>query len=774
MTRIQQLDHHIINKFAAGEVIERPASAVKELLENSIDALATRVEVDVVAGGTELIRIVDNGEGIHPDDLLLAVTSHATSKLREADDLFRVQTMGFRGEALASIAEVSRFRLRSRRAEFPHGHELEVNAGVVGPVVECGCPVGTTIEVRDLFCNLPVRRKYLRQGPTEFGHVSEQFTRLALANPRVHLVLRHNDRMIFELPASASVLERIELFCGNDTARQLIAVDAEFQGIRLWGYIGHPSENRSTRKGQYLFLNGRWIQDRSLQHALTEAYRGLLMVGRNPITYLFLEVPPEAVDVNVHPTKSEVRFLDSQRLYRLVLSTIRNRFLGMDLNSTLTPGGAGGGVKLEAVKPKAVDPATQRAAQEEFVNWTAQQMTRQASLWRPAGPDAGDGAAAGGTAEGVDEMVPLAPGEWPRPTPAPSSVAGGSSSAGDQPYPAHREPAPWGGTQQPSARTSEGSWQRGGDQHTGGAAVAGETGAVTAPWEGAVSSHAGGVSQAPRPSGSPARDFASDFASDFAQGTANSATHATAEWGTSAEGPTTQGNDSVGEQLARQFAGESGGTSVGVPTEVETREPAERLLPPRLPDNVRAMQIHDAYLVVETAEGLQVVDQHALHERIMYEALRKRVLGKVVETQRLLVPVPVDLTAPQVAALLEHADLLGSFGVQFREFSGQTVLLTGYPVMLKRVDPTSLLKDLAEQILETGRDPSRRDLLDSLLHSMSCKAAVKAGQRLTQDEIESLLTQRHLIDDAHHCPHGRPTALVLSRSELDRQFGRLG
>ncbi|MFM8218591.1 MAG: DNA mismatch repair endonuclease MutL, partial [Planctomycetaceae bacterium] len=212
-------------------------------------------------------------------------------------------------------------------------------------------------------CNLPVRRKYLRQGPTEFGHVSEQFTRLALAHPRVHLVLRHNERLVYELPSTAGLLERIEMFFGNDLARQLIPVEADFQGIRLWGYIGHPSESRSTRKGQYLFLNGRWIQDRSLQHALTEAYRGLLMVGRNPITFLFLEVPPEAVDVNVHPTKSEVRFLDSQRLYRLVLSTIRNRFLGMDLNSSLTPGGTGAGVKLEPVQPRRVDPATQQAAQ---------------------------------------------------------------------------------------------------------------------------------------------------------------------------------------------------------------------------------------------------------------------------------------------------------------------------------------------------------------------------------------------------------------------------
>lgn len=743
MTRIQQLDHHIINKIAAGEVIERPASAVKELLENSIDALATRVEVEVVAGGTELIRIVDNGEGIHPDDLLLAVTSHATSKLHEADDLFRVQTMGFRGEALASIAEVSRFRLRSRRAEFPHGHELEVNAGVVGPVVECGCPLGTTIEVRDLFCNLPVRRKYLRQGPTEFGHVSEQFTRLALAHPRVHLVLRHNERLVYELPSTAGLLERIEMFFGNDLARQLIPVEADFQGIRLWGYIGHPSESRSTRKGQYLFLNGRWIQDRSLQHALTEAYRGLLMVGRNPITFLFLEVPPEAVDVNVHPTKSEVRFLDSQRLYRLVLSTIRNRFLGMDLNSSLTPGGAGAGVKLEPVQPRRVDPATQQAAQADLVSWA----TQQASLWRPPGPADSDpaGAAAGRDAP-LDEMVPLVPGEWPQPRTA-STASTTPPSVGDS----NRVPGKPPETQWPSGRAGQPLGPPGADESSGG------TGSAYGHATGVAIEGVGGKSLPATPA-----------VERFLPGDFPPPADKNREWQTVTGGP-----DSAGGPPA---PGPHGGHSASESGPVPTGEvvPTERSLPPRLPDNVRAMQIHDSYLVVETAEGLQVVDQHALHERIMYEGLRKRVLESGVEVQRLLVPVPIELTAPQVAALLEHAELLGRFGVQFREFGGQTVLLTGYPVMLKRVDSASLLRDLAEQILETGRDPSRRDLLDRLLHRMSCKAAVKAGQRLTPEEIETLLAQRHLIDDAHHCPHGRPTALVLSRSELDRQFGRLG
>lgn len=759
MPRIQQLDHHVVNKIAAGEVIERPASVLKELLENSIDALATRVEIDVAAGGTELLRIVDNGEGIHPDDLPLAIATHATSKLRSADDLFHVQTMGFRGEALASIAEVSRFRLRSRQEAFPTGSEITVDAGEVGPIVPVGCPVGTTIEVRDLFCNLPVRRKFLRQAATEFGHVSEQFTRIALANPRVHLVLRHNERTVYELPATENLLERIECFFGEELAQALIPVEAEFRGSRLWGFIGHPSESRSTRKGQYLFLNGRWIQDRSLQHALTEAYRGLLMVGRNPITFLFLETPPETVDVNVHPTKAEVRFRDSQTLYRLVLSTIRNRFLGMDLNSSLSVGP--GGVKLEPVKPRAVDPQQQQEAARDLVDWVKQQTT----LWQqPGGPPPTDlplpeiGGPAGEVAfpaipaaaqrtEGSFEnstVNPTSPQTTPR-----ESTRGWSSPSGS-PFSA-RSDGSAGGSSGMGAGRGATSWPSPAD--------------LSRPFRETNTDEAFGPVETGL-TANPDAEVRSGSESGEAFNTANPAAGGAAVSG----GPAQERPAHAGPT-----SGDGGHLAGGeIDPGAEAAAATFRRQAPLLPDHVRAMQVHDSYLVLETGEGLTVIDQHALHERILYEHLRKRVLAGGVESQRLLVPLPVELPPAQAAALLEHLELLASFGLKLQDFGGNTLLVTSFPVMLRRMDPAVLLKDLSEQILETGRDPSRRDMLDSLLHMMSCKGAVKAGQRLTSDEIDSLLAQRHLIDDAHHCPHGRPTALTLSRAELDRQFGRLG
>ena len=679
MSRIQQLSASVVNKIAAGEVIERPASVVKELLENSLDALATRIEVDVVAGGSELLRIVDDGEGIHPDDLLLAVTSHATSKIRSADDLFDVQTMGFRGEALASVAEVSRLRIRTRTADQPHGMELTVDLGKVSPPRECGCPLGTQIEIRNLFENTPVRRKFLKTVSTEFGHISEQFARVALANPRLHMVLRHNDKPVYELPASEKPLDRLKLFFGSDLTNDLIPVESQHSGVRMWGYVGHPNNSKSSRKHQYLFLNGRWIQDRSLMYALTEAYRGLLMVGRQPVAFLFIELPPDRVDVNVHPTKIEVRFQDGQQLFRQLLSMIRTTFLGLDLQSQLrVPVGAtsnGGGLLSGFAPPVSRPLERQRELTNDFANF----MTNR--------------------------------------------IGGGSSPT--------RIDTPWGG----SPNLPEPS--------------------VTAHSHSAVIER---KSDSPNESGE-------EEAGANAQ-----------EWqAAKSQGTYVPRSEDQAEDQGEEQAGDQPGTHVPRVGEqvAETAVTTNTFAP-----NFRAMQIHDCYLVVETPEGITVIDQHALHERIMYEYLRERVLAGAVESQRLLVPQPVEVTAKEASLLLEQTESLNKVGLGVEDFGNGTLLVSRYPAMLRRVDLQELVRGLIETLDGAGTNgvqtSARRDILDELLHMMSCKAAVKAGQRLSQEEIDSLLVQRHLIHDAHHCPHGRPTALSLSRMELDRQFGRLG
>ncbi|MEQ1907037.1 MAG: DNA mismatch repair endonuclease MutL, partial [Pirellulaceae bacterium] len=330
---IRQLPPSVVNKIAAGEVIERPASVVKELLENAVDAGASQIEVSIENGGLDLIRVTDNGSGIPHDELLLAVTSHATSKIQDAEELFQVGTFGFRGEALASIAEISELTLRSKTEEQESGYELRVHGGRASAVEPIGCPVGTSIVVENVFFNTPVRRKFMRSSQTEFGHISEAFARIALANPQCHLTLLHNGKVQFQLAPTNDWSVRIYDFFGPEIGDALIPIESIDPTISLTGFVVDPSVTRSHNRMQYLFLNGRYIRDRSLQHALSEAYRGLVMTGRFPICFLRLQMPYEMVDVNVHPAKLEVRFQDGGRIYSQLLATLRNKFLTTDLTA---------------------------------------------------------------------------------------------------------------------------------------------------------------------------------------------------------------------------------------------------------------------------------------------------------------------------------------------------------------------------------------------------------------------------------------------------------
>jgi len=625
MSPIRQLSQSLINKIAAGEVIERPASVVKELMENAVDAGATRIDVTVTGGGAEMIRVVDTGGGIPPDQLSLAVASHATSKLADADDLFRVGTLGFRGEALASISEVSRLVLRSRTAENQSGTELEIAGGKATEPVPCGCPVGTAVEVHNLFFNTPVRRKFLRTTQTEFGHVSEAFTRIALAMPQIHFTLRHNDRHVHELGASDGWLGRIERFFGRDLAENLIAVESIDEQVRLTGYVANPTRSRSNNRMQYLFLNGRHIRDRSLQHALGEAYRGLLMTGRYPIAFLKLDMPPDSVDVNVHPTKLEVRFRNSSRLYSQLLSTLRSKFLATDLTPQVQ-------TVAEADPTGGHDEARSAELRQELVDWAKGKVASWDGL--------------------------------PRAESSPTDRA---------------------------ARDAEGS-----------------------------------------PSGQRSLEL---------------------------------------NRLQRRRDPpdvDRSGRADRPETSDQTAAPPEGAEQP-----AAALQIHNRYLVAESDDGITIIDQHALHERILYEQLRQRVNSGAMETQNLLIPEPVDLSAPEAAAALQHRDLLAQLGMKIKPFGGDTVLVSGYPAMLANINPTEVLHELLERLLCGGMQPDCQAMLDELLHTIACKAAIKAGDRLSPEEITALLEQRHLVSDSHHCPHGRPTSLVFTREELDKQFKRV-
>jgi DNA mismatch repair protein MutL len=579
----------VVNRIAAGEVVERPASVVKELLENALDAGPTRVDVALEQGGVALVRIVDDGGGIEAEDLTLAVAPHATSKLRVAEDLERIGTLGFRGEALASIGEVSRLVIRSR-TPTGSGATITVDGGRVGEVAPDGCARGTTVEVHQLFGNVPARRAFLRAPQTEWSHAADAFVRTALAHPGVAFSLAHNGRRVHDLPAAESWRGRIADLFGASLGDRLIEVEADDGEIALHGFVGRPEDDMASTRLQHLFVAGRPFRDRSILHAVQEAYRGLLLSGRQPIVFLSFDLPPEAVDVNVHPSKMEVRFREPARLYRLVLSALRSRFLAGNVTTRLEP------------------PRTAATAADGFPEFVAFAAPAPGTAW-PRGHDAG---------------APALPFGQPRPeTPSPA-------------------------------------WER------------------------------------------------------------------------DAMPPATSG---TGNELA--------------------------------------VQMHDRYIVVETAEGIEVIDQHALHERVLYERLKASVEAGGLEVQPLLVPEKLDLAPADLELVGEHAPTLAAAGMRIEPFGGSTVIVTSKPALAGDAPAAEIVREVLDRLAATAAGGGGRSVLvDEVLHGLACRAAIKAGNRLSQAEVDALVRDRRLVRESHHCPHGRPTSLTLSRQDLDRQFRR--
>ena len=595
MARIHKLPVSVVNRIAAGEVVERPASLVKELLENALDASPSRVDVALEQGGIALVRVVDDGGGIEADDLPLAVTAHATSKLRVAEDLEHIETLGFRGEALASIGEVARLVIRSRT---PHGTgaSLTVDGGRMGEVMPEGCGLGTTVEVHQLFGNVPARRAFLRAPQTEWSHASEAFVRTALAHQGVAMSLSHNGRRVHDLPSVAAWRDRIGGLFGTALGARLIEITAEDDEISLRGLVGRPEDDMAGTRLQYLFVAGRPFRDRSILHAVQEGYRGLLLSGRQPIVFLSFDMPADMVDVNVHPSKIEVRFREPSRLYRLVLSALRTAFLQADM-----------GTRLKAPAPA-----------------------------------------------------------WPSRNESAASTAF----------------APWFGQPHPRA---------------------------TAPAEGNAS---------PRPMPSWERD----------------------------------------DQAPLAFAAESraSGASLGAGHGAEER----------------AVQMHNRYIVVECGDGIEVIDQHALHERVLYERLKASVADGNLEVQPLLIPEKVDLEATDLELVTEHAEALDRAGMHVEPFGGCTVIVTSKPALAGNAPAAEIVREVLDRLSAVAAGGDAAMLVDEVLHGLACRAAIKAGDPLSREEVDALVRDRRMVRESHHCPHGRPTSLVLSRQDLDRQFRR--
>jgi DNA mismatch repair protein MutL len=626
--QIRVLPPLLVNQIAAGEVVERPASVVKELVENSLDAGATRIAVDLEQGGVELIRVSDDGHGVGADQLALAVAPHATSKITEPGDLIRIGTLGFRGEALASIASVSRMTVRSRTAGDDAAAEIDAEGDFVSVARPAAGPGGTSVTVRNLFFNTPARRKFLRTAATEQARCLDVVRDLAMAHPAVGFTATCDGRRALDLPPGQSARERALAVLGPELAEQLLEVHADgldgggAAGLVIWGLAGVPAIARATNQAQHVFLNGRAIRDKTIQHAIKEAYRGLIEPGRHPTALLMLEMDPASVDVNVHPAKAEVRFRDQSLVHSGVLRAVRDALRAADLTPTFEvargPGFGGDG----------------RAILPTNGGWHGSQPVER----RP--PNA---------AAFIDYFKRQVP-------------------AGDQGRISYEE----------IRRAMEG----------------------------------------------------------------------------------------VAPALSQ---GDPGAPLPPVP-DVESRP-----LPVPLPAQ-RILQVHNSYVVTQDEQGVVIIDQHALHERVMFEALVARVSagGGALETQRLLTPAVVNASPERIDRLKELAPLLARIGVEAEPMGPGSVAIHAFPSFLfeRGVDPVEFLTDLFEKSGAEGFAPEGEQALHEVLDMMACKAAVKAGDRMSEGELEELLKLRDEVERSSNCPHGRPTSVRLTIRELERLFKR--
>ena len=606
MTGLRRLPETLVNRIAAGEVVERPASAVKELVENAIDAGATRIEVALRDGGAASLSVTDDGRGMDPAELELAVERHVTSKLPD-DDLVDIRFLGFRGEALPSIGAVARLAIVSRVRNSSEAWKLEVEGGRKGAIEPAAGPAGTRVEVRDLFFATPARLKFLKTARSEVMAVRDVVERLAMAHPEVSFRLESDGRRLVDLPAGQGDLldqrrQRLAAVLGKDFVANAVPIDADREGVRLEGLAGLPTEHRATSQYQYLFVNGRGVRDKLLYGAVRGAYQDFLAGGRHPVVALFLALPPAEVDVNVHPMKAEVRFRDPGLIRGLIVGGLRHALAGAGHRASSSVAEAA----LGAFRP---EPSYVSRAVMPYAQVSSGLAEAAAVYHAPIVPS--------GSAHGHDRLPGLSlPPQAPMLRPVPES------------------------------------------------------------------------------------------------------------------------------------------------------EDAEH------PLGAARTQLFETYVVAETTDGLVIVDQHAAHERLVYEKMKEALASRGVARQALLIPEIVELPDSAVERLVARAEELAELGLVVEAFGQGAVAVREVPALLGRLDVKALLRDLADELAELGQAFALKERLEEFCGTLACHGSVRAGRRLSVEEMNALLRQMEATPHSGQCNHGRPTYVELKKSDIEKLFGR--
>ena len=737
---IRVLPSNLVNQIAAGEVIERPASAVKELVENALDAGARRIEVTLKAGGKTLIAVEDDGKGMNADDLALAVERHATSKLPD-DDLFNVHFLGFRGEALPSIASVAKMTIATRQADSENGWCLEICGGEKGEIKPCARAKGTRIEVRDLFYATPARLKFLKTDSAETGACADIISRIALANPDVSFYLYADGKKKIALEAATgdlfdARLRRAAEVMGRDFSENALEVRGEREGMKLSGLTSLPTFNKANTLSQYLFVNNRPVRDKLLLGALKGAYSGVLEHSRYPACVLFLEVDPMYVDVNVHPAKAEVRFFDQQGVRALVVGGVRAALLAGDgraakgeilqLSSQMEATRRGGHVpSLYAPAPR----WTSAAHSQNFPPYQSPKHENNSSLAEEIEAEEIEAEAGGRTSATHSQNFPPFMGEG-----SCSSVDIRGSATKFSPLAEDDEGEAGGRTSATHSRIAT---------RSGALATAG---ADFPPFMGGGRENGSSLAGQGEKADSPADGFSET-------GLLSEHTYSRV----SGYGDTPR----QASVFQSRFSRMSGGSGVLPDLErkfsVRAEEPNAHDIEEAGPLGVAKAQFYDTYILAQTEDALILVDQHAAHERIVLERLKAAMsAGERLPSQLLLLPEVVDLSLTQKAALSGEFEHLAKLGLVLEEF-GAGVLVREVPALLKDAPVKKMITDLADEMAEWGASTAVDDKIYHIAATMACHGSVRAGRRLTLAEMNHLLREMERTPHAAQCNHGRPT-----------------
>ncbi|GAA0720004.1 DNA mismatch repair protein MutL [Halorubrum trapanicum] len=748
---IERLDERTVQRIAAGEVVERPASVVKELVENSLDAGASRVAVSVESGGTEGIRVRDDGVGIPEDQLEAAVAEHATSKIGDIEDLDRgVGTLGFRGEALYTVGAVSRLTVRSRPPDAEAGAEIAVEGGEVGEVRPAGCPAGTTVEVDDLFFNTPAREKFLKRTATEFDHVNTVVTGYALANPDVAVSLEHDGRETFATEGNGDLRSAVLAVYGREVAESMIDVDwtpdeGDADGgadddapvERVTGLVSHPETARSTRDYLSTYVNGRYVTASALREATLDAYGGQLAPDRYPFAVLFVEVPAGDVDVNVHPRKLEVRFDEESAVRSAVEAAVEDALLDHGLIRSTAPRGQSAPAET-AVTPETPDDEAvggadtdhERAAREGREPTTATESAESADSERTPGgaPESGEMSIETDAEESATptELDPDDDAAW-----AVDDL--GSGATDDATDGANGEPRP-----------SPRSWQDDSADRDAGPATD------------------DGVA------GSESRDIGEETETEPTDDAA-------------AEPETREARSDT----ARSDATQSGTTPSDATRSTPRTNPAtrQRTLDGEATESEREFdslpslrilgQLHETYVVAEAPDGLVLIDQHAADERVNYERL-KAVFADGADAQALAEPVRIELTAREAALFEEFVDDLSEIGFRAERAGDRAVSVTAVPAVFDAALDPDLLRDALSALVDDAAagDAPVVDAVDELLADLACYPSVTGNTSLTEGRVVDLLDRLDACENPYACPHGRPVVIRLDREEIGSRFER--